>query len=93
VDLRTVAPIDRETIVNSVRKTRRLLIVSETWNAGGSAAEVAAIVGEDLCRNYTIRIARLGLPGIPRPFALSLEKMVIPDEAKIADTIRSMLAN
>ena len=93
VDLRSVVPMDRKTVINSVNKTKKLVVVSETWKTGDSMTEVVSTVAEEMCGNCTIPITRVGLPNIPRPFALTLEKMVVPDEEKIADAIRSVIAN
>jgi pyruvate/2-oxoglutarate/acetoin dehydrogenase E1 component len=93
VDLRSVVPMDRKTIINSVKKTKKLVVVSETWKTGDSMTEVVSTVAEEMCSSCIIPIVRLGLPNIPRPFALTLEKMVVPDEKKIVDAIRKVLAN
>ncbi len=92
VDLRTISPIDFDTILTSVAKTGHLVVVHEAWKTGGSGGEVAAEVAErgfDLLRGPIMRVAPQHLPV---PFSLPLEKAFIPDEAQIAEAVRNTLA-
>ena len=83
IDLRTLWPWDRETVLTSAAKTRRLLVAHEAVQAAGFGAEIAATVAEEL----GIRVKRLGAPRIPVGYAKPLE-----DEARItADRILSSL--
>lgn len=91
VDPRTISPLDRGTILASVAKTRRLVVVSETWKSCDSMAEVAAMVAEELCATRALPIARVGLANVHRPFALALERAAMPDEDKITAAIRKVL--
>ena len=75
IDLRTIWPWDRETVLNSAAKTRRLLVVHEAVRAAGFGAEIAATVAEEL----GIPVRRLGGPRIPVGYARSLE-----DEARVS---------
>jgi pyruvate dehydrogenase E1 component beta subunit len=74
IDLRTLWPWDRETVFNSVRKTRKLLVVHEAVQAAGFGAEIAATVAEEL----GVPVKRLGAPRIPVGYSKPLE-----DEARI----------
>ncbi len=76
IDLRTIWPWDRETVLNSAAKTRRLLVLHEAVQAAGFGAEIAATVAETL----GVRVKRLGGPRIPVGYARTLE-----DEARIPD--------
>jgi pyruvate/2-oxoglutarate/acetoin dehydrogenase E1 component len=83
IDLRTLWPWDRETVLASAAKTRRLLVAHEAVQAAGFGAEVAATVAEEL----GIRVKRLGAPRIPVGYSRPLE-----DEARItAERIVSSL--
>jgi len=76
VDLRTISPIDKETLFNSVAKTKRLMIVHEAVKTGGVGAEVAALVAEEMLDYLDAPIKRLGAPFVPIPFSPSLERLV-----------------
>jgi 2-oxoisovalerate dehydrogenase E1 component subunit beta len=93
VDLRTLRPLDKETVLDSVRKTGKCLIVYEDNRFGGYGAEVAAIVAEeafDYLDGPVVRIAGPDVPGVPYNHALEEWFMVNPE--KIADGIRRLAA-
>ncbi len=93
VDLRTLRPLDKETVVNSVRKTGKCLVVYEDNRFGGYGAEVAAMVGEeafDYLDGPVTRLAGPEVPGVPYNHALEDWFMVNPE--KIADAIRVLAA-
>lgn len=92
VDLRTIVPLDEETVLESVRRTGRAVVVQETVRLGGSTGEVAALIAEQAFRSLKAPVGRVGAAYAPIPFARSLEKLVIPDEAAIATAIRASLA-
>lgn len=85
IDPRTICPLDKETILRSVRKTGRLLIVQEAWKTGGSGAEIAAVVAEEGFAHLKSPIVRVAPPNIPVPHSLPLEKLFVPDEQTIYD--------
>jgi pyruvate dehydrogenase E1 component beta subunit len=90
VDPRTLVPLDLDTILKSLKKTGRLLVVHEGWKTGGFGAEVVAKVcetGFDLLAGPT---RRLGAE-VPPPFSPVLEKISIPRSESIADTVKDML--
>ena len=91
IDLRTLAPLDTETLVRSVRKTGRLVVAHEAWKVGGIGAEVAAVVAETAFDALRAPIARVGAPSIPVPSATALRNMTIPSADKIADAVRSVV--
>lgn len=90
IDLRTIAPLDRETIAISVRKTGRLVVVDDDYRHCGLAGEIIASICEAgiVLRSPPIRIAH---PDIPIPFAPSLEHAVLPDIDKVIAAIRSCM--
>ena len=92
IDLRTISPVDYDTILASVAKTGHLVVVHEAWKNGGTGGEVAAEVAErgfDMLKGPIVRVAP---PHLPVPFSLPLEKAFIPDEAQIADAVKRTLA-
>ena len=92
VDLRSIVPLDGATILESARRTGRVLVAQETIRTGGSTAEIAAIVGSECWRELKAPVARLGTEVVPMPFARSLEKAAVPDEAAIVAALRELMA-
>jgi pyruvate/2-oxoglutarate/acetoin dehydrogenase E1 component len=91
IDLRTVAPMDVETIIASVKKTGRLVITHEAWKTGGSGAEIAATVTENAFSSLKAPIKRVAPPHIPIPFSETLNKLFLPRKDKIIQGIREVL--
>ena len=91
VDPRTLQPLDEETILASVRKTNRLLIVHEAWVRGGFGAEVAAMVVDKAFDYLDAPVARLGAPHTPMPYNDRLELEVIPSQDRIVEAVRALL--
>ena len=93
VDLRTVRPIDRETVLASVQKTGKALIVHEDTKAGGVGAEVAGIIAEDAFEYLDGPVTRLAGPEVPAmPFAPPMEAAFMLNTEKIADAMRKLAA-
>ena len=90
VDLRTVDPIDEETILASVRKTHRLVVVQETWRKCSVSSEIAAIVAEKALDYLDAPILRVTARDVPSPFAPVLEEYVLPNEAKIIEAVKNV---
>jgi 2-oxoisovalerate dehydrogenase E1 component beta subunit len=92
VDLRTISPLDRDTVLASVAKTGRCLVVHEDNISFGVGAEVAAIVAEEAFWDLDAPVRRLATADVPSyPFAASLEAELFVDTAKIAEAIRTSL--
>jgi 2-oxoisovalerate dehydrogenase E1 component len=91
-DLRTVAPWDREAVLDSVRKTSRCLIVHEDTITAGFGAEIAAVVGRDAFWALDAPVDRLAVADVPMPYHPSLLEAVLPDVDRIADRIAALLA-
>ncbi|MFQ5955712.1 MAG: pyruvate dehydrogenase complex E1 component subunit beta, partial [Kiloniellales bacterium] len=83
VDPRTLRPLDEETLLASVRKTNRLIIVHEGWKRGGFGAEVSATVIENAFDYLDAPIVRLGAPDAPMPYNDELERAAIPSQERI----------
>ena len=93
VDLRTLRPLDRESILASVRKTSKALIVSEDNLTGGIGGEVAALIAQEAFESLDGPVTRLGGPEIPAaPYAPPLEAAFLIDAARIAGAIRTLAA-
>ncbi|MCS5627246.1 MAG: alpha-ketoacid dehydrogenase subunit beta [Planctomycetes bacterium] len=92
IDLRTLVPLDRKAILESVRKTSRALIVHEAVRTGGFGAEVAAIISEEAFDVLDAPPARLTAPDTPVPYSPPLEKAFRPDAEKIAARARELAA-
>jgi pyruvate dehydrogenase E1 component beta subunit len=85
VDLRTIAPWDQETVLASVAKTGRLLVVHEAVVPFGVGAEIAAVVQEKLFGKLKAPVGRVGAPFNPVPFSKPLETAHVPSAAKVAE--------
>jgi pyruvate dehydrogenase E1 component beta subunit len=91
VDPRTLSPLDEETILKSVQKTHRLVIVHEEVKFAGSGAEIAAIVAEKAFDYLDAPILRVAAPFTPVPFSPTLEKEFIPSEDKIIQAVKTVI--
>ena len=92
IDLRTIAPYDRETVLASVAKTGRLLVVHEAVRNYGVGAEIAADVAEHAHAKLKAPVQRIGSVFAPVPFSRPLEEAYVPNAARIADKVRDVLA-
>ncbi len=92
INLRTLKPLDIETIAASVQKTGRLVLVEESVRFGGIGAEIAAQIAETCIEYLAGPIIRIGMPDTPIPAARPLEDYVIPDAGQVADAIRRSLS-
>jgi len=92
LDLRSVIPLDREAILESVRKTRRLLVVDEDYRSFGMSGEVITSVVEGAFDYLDAPPARLALPDVPIPYSRPLEEFVLPNRVKIAAAARALVA-
>jgi len=90
VDPRTLTPLDKQTIIDSVKKTGRIVIVSEDCKTAGVSAEIAAIIAEEAIDYLDAPIRRVAEPDTPIPFSPPLEQYVIPDEKAIIKTVKEV---
>ena len=91
VDPRTLVPLDKKTIIDSVRKTGRVVVVTEDCRTAGTSAEIAAIIAEEALDYLDAPIKRVTTPDVPIPFSPSLEKYVIPDEKQIIKAVKEVV--
>lgn len=88
VDPRTLIPLDKEIIINSVKKTGKLMLVNDAYKTGGFIGEIATMVAESEAFDYLDHpIVRLASEDVPVPYARVLEQAVLPDVAKIKAAI------
>jgi pyruvate/2-oxoglutarate/acetoin dehydrogenase E1 component len=92
IDLRTLVPLDYETVIASVRKTGRLLIVHEAVQDFGAGAEIAARVGRELFDELRAPVGRIGAPTVPMPFSPELEKSLLPASGSVAAAAAALVA-
>jgi pyruvate/2-oxoglutarate/acetoin dehydrogenase E1 component len=91
VDLRTLAPIDKTTVLESVAKTNRVLLLHEATLTGGIGGELAAIVSEEGFEYLDAPIARLGSLDAPVPYAPPLESAFLPSAARVVERVRELV--
>lgn len=92
IDVRTLRPLDTETIVNSVRRTHRAIVVNEGWRTGGFGSELASVIAEEAFEYLDAPVARLGAADVPIPYSIELEAAVIPDQQAIVEAAREAVA-
>jgi 2-oxoisovalerate dehydrogenase E1 component beta subunit len=93
VDLRTLAPLDRDTILESVRKTGKAMVVHEDNLTGGFGAEVSAIISQHAFGDLDGPVVRVAAPDVPAmPFNSPQEEFVMPNPHKIAEAMRKLAA-
>jgi pyruvate dehydrogenase E1 component beta subunit len=90
IDLRTIRPLDKQAIIDSVRKTHRLISVEEGWPVAGIGAEIAAIAMEDLFDELDAPVLRVCGKDVPLPYAANLEKLALPSAEDVAAAARGL---
>jgi len=91
IDLRSLVPLDRDCLLNSVKKTGRLVVLHDATKFGGFGAEIAAIVAEDAFDFLKAPIKRVAAPDIPVPFSPPQEKFYKPSAAMVVDAVKSVM--
>jgi pyruvate dehydrogenase E1 component beta subunit len=92
IDLRSLIPLDLDTVARSAMKTGAVLAAHESWAVGGFGAEVLAQVREEVPQQSALRTARLGAKTAPIPFSPQLEPAVVPGVAELVAEMRRLLA-
>jgi pyruvate/2-oxoglutarate/acetoin dehydrogenase E1 component len=92
VDLRSLAPLDLDTVIESATRTGRLLVVHEAVLDFGAGAEIAARVGQELFDLLRAPVRRLGAPSVPMPFNPALERSLLPDADAIAQAALELVS-
>ncbi len=91
IDLRTLRPLDTETIINSVKKTGRAVAVEEGWQQSGVGAEIAARIMEQAFDYLDAPVARVSGKDVPMPYAANLEKLALPSVAEVVDAAKAVM--
>jgi len=91
IDLRTLRPLDDATIMSSVRRTRRAVIVDEGWRSGSLAAEIGMRIVEQAFYDLDAPLARVCSAEVPLPYPSHLEEAALPSPARIVDAVRGMM--
>jgi len=92
VDLRTLYPLDSETVLASVRKTGKVLVAHEATRSCGVGAEVAALIAEEAFEHLDAPVVRLTAPDVPIPFSPPLEQEILPQLDDLKEACRELLA-
>ena len=90
IDLQTLRPLDTETIINSVKKTNRLVTVEESWPFGSVGSEVANIVQRDAFDYLDSPVIKVNSADVPMPYSLSLEKLYLPQVEDIIKAVKKV---
>jgi len=90
IDLRTLRPLDTETIVESVKKTNRIVSVEEGWPVAGIGSEIAAIMMEQAFDWLDAPLKRVCAVDVPLPYAANLEKLALPQIADVVEAAKSV---
>jgi pyruvate dehydrogenase E1 component beta subunit len=91
IDLRTVKPLDEEIVLESLKKTGRLVAVDAAWMKGGLCAELGCLAAEKGFRDLKAPVVRIGLPDVPTPAGYTLEQFYYPDASRIAAAVRALV--
>lgn len=91
VDVRSLLPLDTETIFNSVRKTHRAAVVYEDWKSGGFGSEIASRINENCFDDLDAPVGRVGGLNVPMPYTRNLELECIPNDSDVIDAIRKLI--
>jgi 2-oxoisovalerate dehydrogenase E1 component beta subunit len=92
VDLRTLCPLDRDTVLASVRKTGKVLVAHEATRSCGVGAELSALIAEEAFEDLDAPVRRLTAPDVPIPFSPPLEQRVLPGLDDMKEAARELLA-
>ncbi len=92
IDLRSLLPFDSEAILESVKKTNRALVLTEACLTGSISGEFASIIADQCFEFLDAPVKRLGSLDIPVPYALPLEKAMLPNQKKIVSSLRELLS-
>ena len=92
IDPRTTAPLDKATIVDSVRRTSRAIVLDEGYQSYGITAEIAAVIAEEAFYYLDAPVKRMGAMDVPIPFSPPLEDQTVPTADKVVAAARLLCA-
>ena len=91
IDLRSLRPLDIDTVIDSVKKTNRLVSVEEGWAFAGIGAEIAALVMEKAFDHLDAPVLRVAAKDVPLPYAANLEKLALPQPEDVVEAVKAVL--
>jgi len=92
VDPRTLIPLDKETILNSIKKTNRAIVVHEAWKTCGFGAEIVSIIMEEAFDYLDAPVKRVGGIDVPIPYSTALASQLIPNKDSIISAVKEVLS-
>jgi len=92
IDLRTLRPLDVDTVAGSVARTHRAVVCGEDWRTGGFGATLVAEIQDRCFDTLDAPVARVAMADVPLPYARNLEKMLIPTAHSITEAVRGLLS-
>ena len=90
IDLRTLRPLDKETVLTSLAKTNRLVIAEENWPTCSIASEIVAICMEEGFDHLDAPVTRVAGKDVPMPYAANLEKLALPSAAEVVEAVKAV---
>ena len=87
IDLRSLSPLDLDTVVHSVRKTNRVVVVEETWKTGGFSGTIASDIQESAFDDLDGPVIRINGPDVPAPYARNIEQAMIPSSDAVVEAV------
>jgi pyruvate dehydrogenase E1 component beta subunit len=90
IDLRTLRPLDLETVLESVRKTNRAVVVEHAWRFGGFAGEIVSQIQERAFDYLDAPVGRVAGVEVPMPYSMVLERAAMPSESQVVDAVRAL---
>jgi len=91
IDLRTLKPLDMDTVAASIRKTHRAVVVHEACRTGGFGAELAARIQDELFDDLDAPVKRVGAKDVPIPFSPPMEDFVLPNVGQVTDAVHAVI--
>ncbi|GAB5503143.1 pyruvate dehydrogenase complex E1 component subunit beta [Pyruvatibacter sp.] len=90
IDLRTIRPLDKQAIIDSVKKTNRCVTVEEGWSICGIGSEISAMLMQDAFDHLDAPVMRVAGKDVPMPYAANLEKLALPSAAEVVEAVRAV---
>jgi pyruvate dehydrogenase E1 component beta subunit len=91
IDLRTIKPLDKDTIVKSIMKTNKCVVVEQGWSQSGVSSEIISVIMEEAFDWLDSPVLRVTGKEVPMPYAENLEKMALPSEEELIDAVKNIL--
>jgi pyruvate dehydrogenase E1 component beta subunit len=88
IDLRTLSPLDLDTIITSVKKTNRAVVIEETWKTGGFSGTIASDIQEAAFDDLDGPVLRINAPDVSAPYARNIEQLMIPNASWVVDKVK-----